>query len=214
MMIYSTPSRCARELRVGCRGSAWTHFPGKALHRRESVSVLVRRNPNALPSSRPPSMIMVSPVIQLAASETRNATARYVGRLPIRPKMVAANGSSCGLLGKPGATTPGQIAFTRMRGESSSASCLVTWISAALNRVIACPMAGDWCIPPMEAVLTTAPPCSPSTPMRQASPHQQCPQVDVEDPGEAGVVLLEQRTVSGVGSGVVDQDVNAAEALG
>ncbi|AEJ47728.1 hypothetical protein CCDC5079_2538 [Mycobacterium tuberculosis CCDC5079] len=66
----------------------------------------------------------------------------------------------------------------------------------------------------MEAVLTTAPPVL-AHPRRhdERGPHQRCPQVDVEDLGEAGVVLLEQRTVSRVGSGVVDQDVNAAEAL-
>jgi len=39
-------------------------------------------------------------------------------------------------------TTPGQIAFTRTRGESSSASCLVTWIRAALVALYM-PMFGD-----------------------------------------------------------------------
>ena len=36
----------------------------------------------------------------------------------------------------------------------------MTWISAALVALYM-PIAGDWCMPPMEAVLTTEPPCSP-----------------------------------------------------
>ncbi len=54
-----------------------THFHAKApLHRRAvTLSAGCGLNPSVLPSSRPPSMIMVSLVIQLAVSETRNATA-------------------------------------------------------------------------------------------------------------------------------------------
>ena len=59
-------------------------------------------------------------------------------------------------------------------------------------------MPGDWCMPPIEVLLTIAPPCS---------------QVDVEDLREAGVVLVDHRAERGVGAGVVDQDVDAAEAL-
>lgn len=163
-------------------------------------------------------MIMVSPVIQLAASETRNATALAMSAgSPIRPSaMVAANGSSWSFHSASASlvrTTPGQIAFTRMRGESSSASCLVTWISAALVALYM-PMAGDWCIPPMEAVLTTAPPCSPIHAVTTSEVHiSGAHRLTSKILAKPGVVLLEQRTVSRVGSGVVDQDVNAAEAL-
>ncbi len=53
-------------------------------------------NPCAAPSSRPPSITSVSPVIQLAASETRNATASATSTgSPILPSAIDfASGSS------------------------------------------------------------------------------------------------------------------------
>ena len=47
----------------------------------------------------------------------------------------------------------------------------------------------------------------------QRGPQQRRPKVDVKSLGEPGVILVDQRTVSRVGAGVVDQDVDAAEAF-
>ena len=48
---------------------------------------------------------------------------------------------------------------------------------------------------------------------RERRPQQRRPQVDLKNLGEPSVILLDQRAVCRVGAGVVDQDVDAAEAV-
>ena len=107
---------------------------------------------------------MVSPVIQLAASDTMNAMAAPISSgEPIRLSgVVAATCSSFSFHNASASlvrTTPGATAFTLILGDSSSAICLVMWIRAALEALYK-PRFGSQPMPPMDAVLTTTPPCS------------------------------------------------------
>ncbi|CAM5262545.1 hypothetical protein SAURM35S_05435 [Streptomyces aurantiogriseus] len=97
-----------------------------------------RLNGSASPRSRPPSITIVSPVIQLAASETRKATAEAMSAgSPMRPSAVAADTACSWSLHRASAsfvrTTPGATALTRILGESPRAGCFVRWISAAFD---------------------------------------------------------------------------------
>ncbi len=63
-------------------------------------------------------------------------------------------------------------------------------------------------------MLTTAPPRSASDVSQANLVHEQRPpEIDVEEFREAGAVLVDEWAEGGVGTGVVDEDVEAAEAL-
>ncbi len=66
----------------------------------------------------------------------------------------------------------------------------------------------------MDAVLTMEPPLlAHPGPGGQRGPQNRRPQVDLEGFDEPDVVLVDERTERRVGTGIVDQDVDAAESF-
>ncbi len=114
---------------------------------------------------------------------------------PIRPSaMVAANGSSWSLprrLGEAWCEPAPDRCIHRIARWLQRQLCLVTWIHARLMRY-ACPWPGLELHPADEAVLTTAPPCSPIH-VVTTSEVPSAVQVDVEDLGEAGSLTRADR---------------------
>ena len=112
--------------------------------------------------SAPPSITITSPVTHEAASLARKSAARAMSsgspsRFSGTCDATASSAGSHRARAKSVFTSPGAMALTRTFGASSTARCLVRWMSAALVLSYV-PMAPPKLRPPTDAMLRTTPP--------------------------------------------------------